>query len=336
MLKRCLTLLPNVYGAGLCLVLGLRLAGVEIWWLALLNTFAPYLFLPLLIALPLAALLRAKKTAAGALLLTVIGFVWFIAPVIIPKTIAGPDGLTLKVVTFNILGKPRSLKPELDWLLSTNADVIVLEEVVAEGADPRLAPLKARYPYEAYINGSVRIFSRYPYIEKQWVMIEEKPGRLALRVVLDVRGQNVAIYAVHFSLPAKNTPHLKLPLYRFPFNFILYYDETRRNAQIRRLLDIVAHEPNPYLVAGDFNTSAYSPIYGEMAQVMTDSFAEAGRGFGHTWAVSRVIGAPEFVPPLLRIDYIWHSSHWYAVAAETGPALNSDHLPVMATLVLSP
>jgi endonuclease/exonuclease/phosphatase (EEP) superfamily protein YafD len=40
------------------------------------------------------------------------------------------------------------------------------------------------------------------------------------------------------------------------------------------------------------------------------------------------------MPPLVRIDYVWHSDDFHAVEAALGPYLGSDHLPVTAALAL--
>ena len=60
---------------------------------------------------------------------------------------------------------------------------------------------------------------------------------------------------------------------------------------------------------------------------MHDSFREAAIGLGATWPAN---AAPW--PPLLRLDYVWHSDGLRAVSAETGPHLGSDHLPLVVTL----
>ena len=67
-----------------------------------------------------------------------------------------------------------------------------------------------------------------------------------------------------------------------------------------------------------------------------DSFRKAGRSFGASWPL-RVNGEfPAFIPPLLRVDYIWHSDGFQTVTAQQGPPLGSDHLALMATLTLLP
>ena len=58
----------------------------------------------------------------------------------------------------------------------------------------------------------------------------------------------------------------------------------------------------------------------------------AGAG---SWPVGARVGLPDWVPPLLRIDYVWHSDDFGAMSAATGPVLGSDHIAVMVTLALT-
>ena len=78
--------------------------------------------------------------------------------------------------------------------------------------------------------------------------------------------------------------------------------------------------------------SDQTSIYASLASQMGDSFREAGIGLGTTWPAFQVVGMNPGLPPLIRIDYIWHSRGFQAVNAEVGPYLGSDHLPVTATL----
>jgi vancomycin resistance protein VanJ len=331
-----------MYCAALAGYLVLRVgAGDAFWWLALLNTFALYLFVPLIGILPLALLLRSRLTGIWAVLLSIIGVVWLLLPALLPNSIPAHETATLKIVAYNLLGVDRPLAADISWLLATDADVIFLEEVVAEGEDPRLRRLKAEYPYEARVDGGQRIFARYPLQSTAIVWIEDpSPGRVALKAVIEFEGRAISLYGVHLSVPRTRQPHFnvnrfpfnRLPVQRFPFSFMLSYDETRRNAQIDRLLAILRADPNPVILAGDFNTSATSVAYGRIASVLKDTHAEVGHGLGHTWAHSPVAGAPAWLPPLLRIDYIWHSAGLVALTHEVAPPLGSDHFPVVAAL----
>ncbi len=113
------------------------------------------------------------------------------------------------------------------------------------------------------------------------------------------------------------------------------YDDSARDAQIHALIARLQDEPLPYVVAGDFNMSDQSVIYGDLAAAMGDSFREAGTGLGTSWPMLQAsFGLPLSIPPLMRIDYIWHSDEFRAVEASVGPFLGSDHLPMLATLAL--
>lgn len=349
--------LTALYAALLALFTLSRLLRISGFWLIdLANTFAPYWYMPLALTFPVSVIVARQGTALARLrkhpapgsqkakrqqrallsrlrdrwsvLLQIILMLFALSSFAWPgryKAPEPPGGGTFSVVTFNVQGSNAELDEATDWLLSAGADVIILQET-AEGYDHRLERLYDVYAHEDHIAGSVRIFSRYAILERQILSIEDDPGRLALRLLLDHNGRDLAVYAVHLALPQANWQ----PSAHFALDMLLRYNEARRNAQARRLLEIIRDESKPYLVAGDFNMSDSSLVYDEIADTMHDAWREAGAGAGRTWPVAEVIGLPRIVHPFLRIDYIWHSDHLRAVAANIGDPIGSDHLPVQA------
>ncbi|MDE2858438.1 MAG: endonuclease/exonuclease/phosphatase family protein [Chloroflexota bacterium] len=356
-LSRPLSHLAALYAALVALFTLCRLMRLSGFWLIdLANTFAPYWYMPLALTFPLSIIAARQGTALSRLsknpsrgaqkakrqrrawlsqlrdrwsvllqiVLILVGLLCFAWPGRY-KAIEPPQGETFSLVTFNVQGSNAELEEATDWLLSAGADVIVLQET-AEGYDHRLRRLYDIYAHEDHIAGSVRIFSRYAILERQILSIEDDPGRLALRLLLDQNGRELAVYAAHLALPQANwhaSPH-------FALDMLLRYDEARRNAQARRLLEILGDESKPYLVAGDFNMSDSSLIYDEIAARINDAWRDAGAGAGRTWPVAEVIGLPRIVHPFLRIDYIWRSDELRTVAASLGDPIGSDHLPVKA------
>ncbi len=144
------------------------------------------------------------------------------------------------------------------------------------------------------------------------------------RVVVDTGSAQIAVYGIHLYVPAGRTSNAPLS----------FYNAVPRDSQIRNLLARLDDEPLPYIVAGDFNMSDQSLIYNELAAVLSDSFREAGTGLGTSWPNAQRFGMSSLIPPLVRIDYIWHSGEFRAISATQGPYLGSDHLPVYATLAL--
>ncbi|MDE2637997.1 MAG: endonuclease/exonuclease/phosphatase family protein [Chloroflexota bacterium] len=334
----------------------LRISGTP--WIDLANTFAPYWYMPLVVTFPLSIIVtrggaspsehvrkrltRLSKSIDGAaaqaypprwsvllqICLIAIGLYWFAAPGMY-RPVEPPSGASFSVVTFNVQGSNRDLKQATEWLLRQAPDVIVLQET-ADGYDGRLAPLYDVYAHEDHIEGSVRVFSRYAILEREVLTIEAEPGREALRLLLDQDGRELAVYALHFTLPLKPRAEYDPDADIGP-EALLRYDERRRNAQIRRFLDIVRRETSPFIVAGDFNMSDASLIVDEVAALMDDAWRSAGVGAGRTWPVAEAIGLPRVIQPLLRIDYIWHSAALRPAAAAVGENIGSDHLPVTVT-----
>jgi len=324
----------------------LRLNGLPL--LDLANTFAPYLYMPLLLSFPLSIIVtrqgaaspgKAKKAPATQqapprwpVLLQIaalaIGLYWFALPAL-AKATPPPHDDSFTVLTFNIQGSNSELQQATDWLLQVAPDILVLQETSA-GYDQRLAPLYAAYAHEAHITGNVRIFSQHEILQRTVIPLDPDPKRSALRLLLHVRGRQLAVYGLHLSLPLRPRERAYTQA-DIGLSFFLRYDEARRNAQIRRFLAHIAQEQLPYVVAGDFNMSDSSLIYSEMAAQMGDVWRGAGSGAGRTWPLAQEIGLPRLIHPILRIDYIWHSPQLRPSSARLGEAIGSDHLPLSAT-----
>ncbi len=332
--------LISLYVIGVFIFTILRLLGVTgIWWVDLFNVFAPYWYMPMVLTFPVSVIVTRQVgkqhpprwSVTLQIILMAIGLYWFALPTIY-KPVDPPTGETFKVVTYNVQGANTELDTATDWLIASNADIILLQET-SEGYDYRLSGLYDVYAHEEHIEGSVRVFSRYEILSKELLVIEESPGHLVLRLVLNQDGHELAIYATHFALPRTTKKHLPLPAPNYGIDFALHYDEARRNTMIRTLLDMLREETLPYILAGDFNTSDASLIYQELDALMIDSFREAGVGAGRTWPIAEVINLPRVISPFLRIDYIWHSPEMRAVEAKVGSEpIGSDHLPVTAIM----
>jgi endonuclease/exonuclease/phosphatase (EEP) superfamily protein YafD len=304
--------------------------------MAFLGNFTPFYFAPLLVLLPLMLLARAKRGALLMLPLALLGLLWF-GRLYLPKAAAeAGDAPTLRVITFNVWGDNRDLSAIEDWMRGQAADVVVTIELPpAWEQGENVAALTEAYPQQArsiaqgkYWGGM--IFSPHPIVASERFYLAEIPQQ---RVVLDIDGMQIAVYGIHLYLPVGKEPHLPLPS-NYYLNGILAYDDSAQRIQISELLERLQAEPLPYIVAGDFNMSDQSSMYSELAALMGDSFREAGVGLGTSWPNVQALGLPRLVPPLVRIDYIWHSDAFRTLEAAQGPYLGSDHLPFTATLAL--
>jgi vancomycin resistance protein VanJ len=338
LIRRGYTVVAISYSVAFIVYLLLRLVvGDGWWWLAMLNSFVLWGFVPLLILLPFALLLKMPRVVllTGALLMVAV--VWY-APRFMPKNIAQAQGNTLRVVTFNMWGGNQELGDVESWLRETNADIVLLQETVPMYAENTIPALSDVYPYQFIQTVDERwvgngILSRYPLLESENFL--GVGDALQQRIVIEVNGQRVVVYNVHFYMPQTDTPHFTLPI-DYPYlNIALLYDDTTRNQQIQETLDRVAGEQGVVVVGGDFNMSDSSIFYHHVAAEMTDAFLQAGTGLGLSWPnARRETELPSWMPPVMRIDYILYRGDATATNAYVGAQLGSDHLPVVVTLAL--
>jgi vancomycin resistance protein VanJ len=327
------------YALALAIYLLLRLLiGDDFWALAAVNNLAPYYFLPLLVALPLSLLLRARHALLLTVPLAAVGLVWF-GPYFLPQAPPITDAPLLRIVTFNVWGDNLRLDDVEGWLRAAAADLVLMQEIPPRYANEGVSSLADLYPYQVGQSTELRLYgqltlSRYPILAAENLDMEDDGAPTQQRLVIDAEVGPVVVYNVHFHMPVREQVRFHLPVDFWPLGMAARYDDAGRNAQINRLLGHVAAETDPVIVAGDFNMSDQALMYGTVAALMGDSFREAGVGLGGSWPVPIAVELPNWLPPVFRLDYIWHSGHFRAVEAAVGPRLGSDHLPHVATLAL--
>lgn len=320
----------NAYGLSVTLFLVVRWLIGESWGLiALFNSIAHLLFLPSIILLPLALLLRRRATVLlviPALLAFLLGY----GAVFMPRTVkAAPKTESLRILTYNLLAYSRDTGPVVAIIREADADVVALQELSQPMAEHLAEALAKEYPYQALhtsVDAPVAgqgILSRYPIVEDEYWRVY----LAAQRVTLDVEGQLVAFY----------NAHTVMPLSRSGFDW--------RSEEISVLLERAESETVPVILAGDFNMSDQSDDYWRVAERYHDAYRKAGWGMGFTFPATQAysgLRAPvpsiptliRAIPPLLRLDYVFHDSAFETVEARVWPTSGgSDHLPVLAVLV---
>lgn len=337
-LQKIVYLTTTLYLLALVAYVVLRVVyGDGLWWLSFINTFAYVLLLPLIILLPLALLARVPRSVLQLIPVLVVAVIWLL-PYYLPKQITAATGTSLKVISSNVWGNNHDLSAIEAWLRQQDADIVLLQEISLDTALARMPELLALYPYHADHNGYSQIgsnasLSRYPITQVDLIDMQVANNPDVVRMVIDVNGESVAVYNVHLAWPG-GPARVNLPIQNGYVNMALGFNDQPRNLQVTNLLEYLKTEPYPYILGGDFNTSDHTATYQQLADQLNDSFMEAGSGLGKSWPVSTARGIPGIIPPLVRIDYIWHSAGFEAQHAEVGPPIGSDHLPIMAELVL--
>ncbi|MEO7994871.1 MAG: endonuclease/exonuclease/phosphatase family protein [bacterium] len=235
------------------------------------------------------------------------------------------QGQHLRVMTFNLFGVPRvgDRQPEIDFIRESGADLVALEELSGDAAkqiDLQLAtvyPYRDLHPQDVY---GVGLLSKHPLLESEISQYTE--GTFHVNARVDIEGTPITVLVAHPPPPLDSLLPKRLRHY------------TPRGG--REIAALLAHAPkdSPVLLLGDFNCSDQARDYQQPRQAgLHDTFREVGWGFGTTWPC-RLKSILTF-PPLIRIDYIWHSDQFQAVKCWVGPQRVSDHRPLVAELVLS-
>ena len=125
-------------------------------------------------------------------------------------------------------------------------------------------------------------------------------------VVVNARGAVVHVYATHLDFRA---------------------DPSVRAMQVRDTLAILDEDPKgaQQVLVGDFNAPPDAPELAPLWAELTDTWDEAGSGPGYTFPTT---------DPVKRIDYITVSPDIDTLDADVVATEASDHLPVVADLVV--
>lgn len=296
--------------------------------LALVNSFVPFLFAPLVLTLPLALLARSRVAFIAGLALLglfVIAYGTFFLPRLQPA-VASADG-SLKVMTFNLQYDHPQPEQVIAVIESENADVVAVQELTDSTAELLRQRLSALYPHlmldpEMSTTG---LLSRYPFLDSQWFRMA-KGGYPAPHVAVEVNGRPIHVLAVHPPPPRPSW------LVRRQVPSGIWEDE--RDRQIAGVAQRVAALEGTVVVLGDLNATDQSRSYVQMAALLKDAYREAGWGFGFTFPHGARIGQLPLPGPLVRIDYVFHSDDLYAEDARVRCEGGSNHCYLVVKLGL--
>lgn len=228
----------------------------------------------------------------------------------------------------NDRAEPEELVPVVR---ESGADLIAFQELSDRQAEAIKSELGSVYPHQAVYPGGFAgkaLLSRYPILDsKQLHFSEVRPD---LKTVVDIGGSEITLFIAH---PPPPRPHWRG----------LKFDRQTWE-QITSLAEL-AIKHQPAVLLGDFNLADWWGEYAYLRRMgLKDAFQIAGRDRGHTlprrigpWkrmlALNRLLRRLTFLP-MLRVDYIWYTEPLSCQEAWVGEDTGSDHLPVLAELVM--
>lgn len=271
------------------------------------NHFRPHLLAGLLILGMVAALLKIQSLMMTAMAFVLLNFAlavppfFFMAP---PTDIAGHK--SIKAIMANVWGRNSDFMPLGVFLRSEHADIVLLAE-----ADPpiarMLADLSDLYPYRVDCIAShycrLALLSRFPIGDAQVIdRSDEIPPHVI--ATIDVDGRRINVVGTHLARP---------------------YSSRWQTREIDFLVDKLTAIDGPLIMLGDFNATPWSwtmlslQLRGGLSRHMT---------LGASWPAHLV------VPPQLLLEHVLSRGGITRNEAHLGPNVNSDHLPLVASMAL--
>lgn len=313
--QRALTVLLILATGGLVVATAFALLA-RLWWLFDLFTHFRLQYVAAALALAGLALVLGRPKTASLLGLIALLHGWTIRDLWLGGEVSVADaGLPLRVVSANVLASNPTPGKVADFVQASEAGLVVLVDAQGERWAGALEQLAEAYPYGApagWQDGApVIVLSQAPIRDVR--VIRSLAGRRPYLVaeVMPDGAPPILVAAVHPSSPSA----------------VDATDTWWRNLELAYMAESLDEVQGPVIVAGDFNTTPWSP---HMADLMAETdlrHAAAGAGYLGTW--------PRwFWPVRIPIDHVLVKGPIRVAGIALGPEIGSDHFPLVADLRL--
>lgn len=224
---------------------------------------------------------------------------------------APPSGTHLRLVSVNVQTANSRTDLVLEFLLKTDADVVLLMEV-----DDRwmtaLASLRIRYPEVIADprddNFGIALFSRMASTNGAVVHLGHSDVPSIITTLM-IGGQNITLLGTH-PLPPGSAEYARL-----------------RNEQLQEIAAEVRRCNLPAILLGDLNITPWSPYFKELLQKSDLRNTSQGRGLHGSWPAVLPTGR-------IPLDHCLVSPNIHMIDKKLGPQIGSDHLPIIIELQL--
>jgi endonuclease/exonuclease/phosphatase (EEP) superfamily protein YafD len=222
------------------------------------------------------------------------------------------DGTQLRLVSFNIRASNTAMSEVVHHLSKSQSNLIVLFEVTPEW----LHELKQLEP--AY-----RIELAEPRLDNFGIALLSRGLKVSARI-LRPPGGDIGFVEARMSVDGRDWSILGI----HPLPPVGAGLADQRDAALEYAASWAAQQTGPVVVLGDFNTTPFSFSFNRLLGRGRLVNSQKGYGVQATWPQVPLWLAPARIP----IDHLVHSRSVVTLDRSVGPALGSDHRPVIATV----
>jgi len=233
-------------------------------------------------------------------------------PLYLPQPRMPSGDSTIKAALVNVRSQNSRYGKVLEFVRSEGPDLLVLLEVNHPWLNA-LQDLKAAYPYTIEVprtdDFGIALYSRLPF-SKSTTHTLGAGGIPAVVAVLAVDGREITVIGAH-AVP--------------PFGCAAWRS---RNDQLAELARMAGDARGERMLLGDLNVSPWSPYFRQLLKEASLRDSRTGYGLQPTWPTS-------FPPLLIPLDHCLTSPGISVLHRRVGPAVGSDHYPVVVEFTLS-
>jgi len=223
---------------------------------------------------------------------------------------------TLKVALYNKLYFAHNHAPMIKWIKQESPDIIVIQE-----ADPESSK-------------RVKELTEYPYLVEE---IPDNPFGFILLSKLPIIDFKIGTIQKHmfnniyFNATLNKGTDSKISLYSaHPVPPMSYKFQIQRNNDIDFMAELIKNDDSKNIIfMGDFNITPYSPFFKDMIK-------ETKLKNEYTSILPPPTWTTQFYNYIFQIpiDHILHKGNLELADKHRGPAMGSDHYPLIATFAL--
>ena len=290
--------------------------GEWVWWLDVLANFRAQYAVALALLGVILLLGKTRKIGYGVLAVAVVNLIVVLPLFVGSPGQAEPGAPSIRVMSFNLLSTNQSFAEVVDYIEATDPDLVLLHE--------------ASRPWEVAMESA----------EFDYEIIRPRSDDLIFGTLVMVRGEEIQAVSYGFaeSQPRAVEVNFRPTGWSESLSVLSTHPlapstEERaglRDAQLTFAGDWASQREGAFFLTGDLNATPWSFPFRRVLAVAELRNSQLGFGLQPSFP------ATSFFLLRVPIDHLLHSPALTVRDRQLGPALGSDHFPLVVDLQLNP